>query len=167
MNGGYGMTNHRRGHLARIARGFTLVEILIVVMLVVIVAAVAAPMAVDARDYTAKAMSETLVADMEYAQIEAIVTQTPVTVTFDLDAQTYSLSNASGDLVHPIDKSAYAVGLDPSSVEITSVDFGGDDAVTFDVLGAPSAAGTVTIQAGTTTYTVSVMAATGLVSIEE
>ena len=165
------MTDFGHQCLPKADKGFTLVEILISIVLMLILAAVAAPLAVDASDYDARSASEGLAADLEYAQTMAIVNQTPVTISFDLESQSYSLSNASGALVHPIDKSDYVVDLGPSSdlpnVTVGSADFGGDADVTFDVLGAPSAAGAVTIQAGTVIYTVRVLAATGLVSIEE
>ena len=152
-------------------KAFTVIELLIVVALMAIVAAVVVPMATDTSDFQAKAAAESLVAALEHAQTEAIVRQDPVTVTFDTTAETYSLSNASGPLINPIDKKTYVVGLGPSSdlpeVEIVSASFGGSNAVTFDVLGAPDAAGSVKLQAGVDVYTVNVMAATGLVSIDE
>jgi prepilin-type N-terminal cleavage/methylation domain-containing protein len=151
--------------------GFTVIELLIVIALISIMAAIVVPMATDTSDFQVKAAAETLVAALEHAQTEAIVRQEPVTVTFDLTAETYSLSNASGPLIHPIDKKTYVVGLGPSSdlpeVVIVSASFGGSNTVTFDVLGAPDAAGTVKLQAGVEVYTVDVMAATGLVSIGE
>ena len=163
------MTEYRNHPLSR--SGFTLVELLIVVAMIAIMAAIVVPMAVDTSDFQAKAAAETLVAALEHAQTEAIVRQEPVTVTFDVTAETYSLSNASGPLIHPIDKKTYVVGLGPSSdlpeVEIVSANFDGSNTVTFDVLGAPDSAGSVKLQAGTDVYTVDVMAATGLVSIGE
>jgi prepilin-type N-terminal cleavage/methylation domain-containing protein len=152
-------------------RGFTLTELLIVVMLIAVLAAVAIPMALDTDDIQASAAARKITGDLQYAQNQAIATQTPITVTFSASGDSYQLSNASGILVHPINKSSYVVSFSTqrelSRVDVLSADFGGTSAVTFDEMGAPGAGGSVAIQAGARTLTLNVADVTGLVSASD
>ena len=103
--------------------------------------------------------------DLEYAQNQAITTQTPVSVTFSVSGNSYTVSNASGTLIHPISKQAYIVDFDTTggfgNVSVSSASFGGASVVTFDALGAPDNGGTVTVVAGPQTYTVTVAPVSG------
>ena len=150
-------------------RAFTLVEILVVVIIMGIAAGVVIPMAVDSGDLQASGGARVLASDLQYAQNVAITTQTPVTVTFNTAGDSYTLSNASGPLIHPMTKDAYTVDFDTtngfSSVDVVSASFGGETEVTFDELGAPDDPGSVTIRVGTYTYRVTVSAATGRVTV--
>jgi prepilin-type N-terminal cleavage/methylation domain-containing protein len=151
------------------ARAFTLVEILVVVIIMGIAAGVVIPMAIDSGDLQAAGGARILASDLQYAQNMAITTQTPVTVTFNAADDSYTLSNASGSLIHPMTKDAYTVDFNTtngfSSVDMVSASFGGEAAVTFDELGAPDSPGSATIQAGDYTYQVTVSAATGRVTV--
>jgi len=151
------------------ATAFTLVEILVVVIIMGIAAGVVIPMAIDSGDLQAAGGARMLASDLQYAQSTAITTQTPVTVTFNISGDSYTLSNASGPLIHPMTKDAYTVDFDTiggfSSLDLVSVSFGGEAEVTFDELGSPGNPGTVTIQAGAYTYQITVSAATGRVTV--
>ena len=107
--------------------------------------------------------------DLQYAQDTAVATQTSVTVTFDVAGESYSLSNQSGALIHPITKNVYTIDFatEPgmSGLDIVSA-FGGGGSVTFDLIGAPSCGGTVALQAGGVTYNVMVNDVTGTVTVE-
>jgi len=144
---------------------------MIVLLLLAIMAATVVPMALDTSDFQTKAAAERVVADLAYAQNQAIVQQDPVTVTFSPETEIYTLSNASGPLVHPMTGGDYVVDFASSpgtgQVNLASADFDGEAAVTFDVLGAPNEAGSVTVQAGATSLSVSVAAVTGLTAIAE
>jgi len=145
------------------------VEILVVVIIMGIAAGVVIPMAVDSGDLQAAGAARMLASDLQYAQNVAITTQTPVTVTFAVSGDSYTLSNASGPLIHPMTKDAYTVDFNTtngfSTVDVTSAAFGGGDEVTFDELGAPDNPGSVRIQVGAYTYQVTVSAATGRVKV--
>jgi len=148
---------------------FTLLELMVVVLILAIAAAVAIPYAVSTSDLQVISAARMLAADLQYAQNTAITSQTPITVSFNVNAESYTLSNASGALIHPITKEAYVVnfalqkGFD--KLDISSVSFGGSANVAFDELGSPDNAGSVTLQAGPHVYRVDVAAATGRVTV--
>ncbi len=139
-----------------------------VVLIVGIAAAMVIPSAVNTSDLQVMSAARMLATDLQYAQDTAITSQLPVTVTFTPASETYSLTNASGTLIHPITKDAYTVNFGAtqgfSAVDIVSADFDGAAQVTFDELGTPSAAGDVVMQAGPHVYTVTVAAVTGRVT---
>jgi len=149
--------------------GFTLVEILVVLVILAIAAAIIVANTTGTEDVRASSAAKMIAMDLEYAQSMAITHQDPVTVTFDPDAESYSLTNASGALTHPTSKSEYATdfttldGLE--NVDIVSASFGGGQAVVFDELGTPDNGGSVTVQVGAHAYQISVSAATGKVTV--
>jgi len=150
-------------------RGVTLVELMVVLVLLSIAAAVIVPQAVQSSDLEAVSAARVLSADLSYAQDLAITSQVPVTVSFDVAGNSYTLSNESGTLIHPISKEVYETVFSADNgfghAEVVSATFGSGSSVTFDELGAPNSAGTVVLQAGVHTYHVSVAAATGRVTV--
>ncbi len=149
-------------------KAFTLTEVIVVVAIVAIAAAVVIPNAINTSDLQVISAARMVTTDLQYAQDQAITAQGPVTVTFDPNTERYTLSNASGTLIHPITKDAYVVDFRAQtgfgSVDIVSVNFGGANLVTFDELGTPNVAGTVILQAGPHVYTIDVAALTGRVT---
>lgn len=151
--------------------GFTLIELLAVVVLLVIAAAIVVPRALASDGFQAVAATRTIVSDLQYAQTEAITSQTSVFVAFNPTNESYALysvANTSVPLNHPITKTAYSVRFpdtrEMNAVRLTEASFGGTASVLFDALGAPQSGGYVTISAGPHTYRVDVSAATGMVS---
>ena len=159
----------RQARKNRLSLSFTLLELMVVVMILAIVAAVAVPMAVGTGDMQVISAARMMSADLQYAQNTAITTQRPITVAFDTSAESYSLSNASGALIHPITKEAFTVNFMSregfNALDVVSADFGENLSVTFDELGAPDSAGTVILRAGPHVYQVSVATATGKVTV--
>ncbi|MCY2924103.1 MAG: GspH/FimT family protein [Planctomycetota bacterium] len=149
------------------ARAFSLAELIVVVAILAIAAAIIIPELKDTNKFQAMSAARILTTDLEFARDTAITTQTPVTVTFNVPGKSYTLSNASGALVHPMTKTAYTVAFASQSgmgaVGLVSASFGGAATVTFDVTGAPNQEGTVRVQAGAFPYTVQVYRATGRV----
>lgn len=149
--------------------GFTLVELMVVLVVLAIVSAVVVPHAIQASDMEALSAARVLSADLQYAQDMAITTQQDVTVTFNVAASSYTLSNASGPLIHPINKTDYVTAFATQrgfgEVRIQSASFGSDAFVTFDEVGSPSAGGSVQLQAGAYTCQVDVAATTGKVTV--
>ena len=155
--------------VARIA--FSLAELIVVIVILSILAAVAIPMAVGTSSTKVKASARLVMSDLEYAQNLAITTQTDITVTFNASGNSYTVSNASGSVIHPITKKTYTVDFDTtaglSGVSLTSAGFGGNPAVVFGALGAPDASGTVSLTAGSVSYQVTVAPITGRVTVAQ
>jgi len=150
------------------AEAFTLLEILVVVVILAIAAAIVVP-AFSSSSLQAVSAARMITADLQYAQNVAITSQGPVTVTFDPADNSYSLSNASGLLIHPMNKGAYSIDFGSQSgfgqLGIVSASFGGTSAVTFDELGAPDSSGNVAVQAGASAYVINVAGITGRVTV--
>jgi prepilin-type N-terminal cleavage/methylation domain-containing protein len=172
------------------ARGFTLVEILVVVVILGIASMVILPQLGDRGDLEAAAAARVITADLTYAQNLAIVKQRKHYVRFE--GQSYSLwtRDDGGTLVrvkHPVRREDFIVTLGSSgasglrNVSLSSVSLGGSgyDAVGFDELGSPISANlasganvplasraSCTINAGSHRLTVFVEPFTGEVTIE-
>jgi len=151
------------------AAGLTLLELLVVVVIVMITAAIVIPTMSSTGEMRARSAATMIVSDLEYAQNVAITHKDPTTVSFDTSGESYTLTNASGDLIHPMSKSAYRIDFAAKSgfedIDIVSSSFAGSPAVTFDELGAPDNPGSVTVRAGQYAYRIDVSAATGKVTV--
>lgn len=151
-------------------RGFTLIEVLVVVLILGIVAALVSPLASDGGQTALLSGARLLAADLQYAQNVAITTRKPVTVTFDAPANTYTLSDPGGALAHPVEPGDYRVNLGEAvgrdDVELVSADFGGTGSVSFDEFGSPDQGGTVTVHCRMFVYEVNVTGA-GRVTVSD
>jgi general secretion pathway protein H len=153
--------------------GFTLVELLVVMAILMIAAAIVIPQAVGTSSFKAQSAARLAMSDLEYAQNQAIVVQSPVKVQFSPAGNSYTILdvNKSQPLVHPITKKVYTVDFATQAglkgVSLDSADFGGAAEVTFDSLGAPDRGGTVTVSAGVHAYRVTVAPVSGRVKVEQ
>ncbi len=151
------------------SRGFTLVELIVVMAILAIAAAIIVPYATGTTDLEVISAARVAASDLQYAQNVAIVSQSPVTVTFAPAENRYSLSNASGPLIDPMTKESYVVDFDTRSgfrqLRMVSASFSGSNSVTFDEMGVPDNAGTVRLQAGSHVCEVGVASATGKVTV--
>jgi len=149
--------------------GFTLAELMVVVVIIGLTAGMVIPYASSAGDTAALAGARLMVCDLQYAQNTSITTQAPVTITFNESGNSYTLSNASGTLIHPMTKQAYVVAFASErgfeGLDIVSASFNATASVTFDEFGSPDNAGTITLQAGSQSYVITVAAATGKVTV--
>ena len=151
---------------------FTMLELMVVLVVVAILAAMVIPQISGTGGMAAQASARRVMADLEYAQNQAITTQALITVTFNPSGNSYTVSNASGPLIHPITKQAYVIDFDVApgaqGVRIDSASFtGGVSSVTFDSLGAPDRDGTVRISGGSMRYDVAVAPVSGRVTVTE
>ena len=156
--------------LRRADRGFTIIEILIVVVILAIAAMTAIPMMSSAGSVQVRSAANMIAADLEYAKSLAITKGQDFTVVFDTSGDSYRIEDQYGTTIsHPVKKGFNYVidiqneGLD--RVDITGAAFGGSPEVTFDYLGSPLNGGSVTIQGGGRTVTISVEAVTGYVTV--
>jgi len=156
---------------------FTLVELLLVVAVLIIAAAIVLPNIGSAGDAQAKSAATVLTSDLELARDLALKTQCPHTVLFSSDEQSYKVvADYAGEayaaaqaVEHPVVEGTLFEGTlaernGMGGVSVTDVSFGGDACVTFNELGEPSAAGSVTVQAGRTQMRIAVTGLTGSVS---
>ncbi|MEM1329386.1 MAG: prepilin-type N-terminal cleavage/methylation domain-containing protein [Planctomycetota bacterium] len=129
-------------------RGYTLVEILIVVVIMGLAGALVAPTISSADALRGQAAVRTLVSDITFAQSDAIAMQQPRAVVFDPDANLYSLvavfgTTATEVLVDPYNNGRrYEVSLDDpdfGGARLTTVQFSDSEPemLVFDEFGAP------------------------------
>ena len=152
------------------ARGFTLIEILIVIVILAIAAMTAIPMMGSAASVQIRSAGNMIAADLEYAKSLAISKGQNFSVVFDEGAESYSIVDQDGNTIsHPVKKGFdYVIDFQDEGlgrVEITDADFDGASQVRFDYLGSPDNGGTVHLQAGDMSATVSVEPVTGYITV--
>ncbi len=160
-------------------RGFTLMEVIIVVILIGIASAIAVPMVSNVGSMQVRAAANRVAADLEYAKSMAISRGQHYSVVFSATAASYEIVDKNGNPIpHPITKQPrYLVGFRDdcrlNRVGIGSATFDGTNKVMFDYLGIPyngggtglANVGVITLQAGGVTKTVRVEPVTGFISI--
>jgi prepilin-type N-terminal cleavage/methylation domain-containing protein len=152
-------------------RGFTVVEILIVLVIITIAALTAVPMMSSASSVQIRAAANMIAADLEYAKSMAISRGQNYSVRFDQNTESYQVEDQDNSVIpHPVKKGFdYIVDFGNDSrlnrVDITGANFSGNPDVEFDSLGSPDSGGTVSLQAGTATMTITVEPITGYISI--
>jgi prepilin-type N-terminal cleavage/methylation domain-containing protein len=166
--------------------GFTLVEILMVVIILGICSAIIIPGMNSRDDLKVAGASRALMADLMYAQNQAIYTQTRYYVFFNTDQQKYTIATGAAwppaAVTHPLSKDPFVVLYGTAStnmkeVALVSADFGaGKTILGFDPLGAPltvagdgtattMTSGSIVLRAGTFPLTVSVEPYTGELTV--
>jgi len=160
---------------------FTFIELIVVMVILAIAAVLAIPMISSAADVQIRSAANMIAADLDYAKSMAISRQQYYSVVFDSANESYEVHNSGGVIEHPIKAgSNFVVNLQSDSrlsrVDIVSVDFDSQPAVTFDYLGSPYSGTTIenhlnnrdqiTLQAGSFSMTVTVEPMTGYVTIQ-
>jgi len=157
-------------------RGFTLIEILLVVVIVMISSALVLPMFQQNESTRLAGAARLLAADLSYAQMESISHgDDPRVVVFDTVNATYRIAPSSdpstpiaGDAGMPYSVS-FGTGRAASltGVTIQSVSVGGDDTLGFLLYGQldQTTDATVTLGSGNFSLTLTVDAVSGEVSI--
>ena len=161
-------------------RGFTVIEILIVVVIIGIAAMIAVPMMSSAGSIQIRAAANMIAADLEYAKSMAISRGQNFSVVFDKSIESYSIKNQDGDIIpHPVKKGFdYVINFQSDSrlnrVDIVDADFDATSEIKFDYLGIPYSGdgtplnnGIITLQAAGITKKITVEPVTGYITITD
>lgn len=170
------------------AGGYTLIEVLIVVMILGIAAAVVTPNLSQAGVFRIQAAVRTVVADISFAQMDALGYQEQRAIAFDKEENMYTLIEVRGtsidvenDALYDIKgpDQRYRVSLDREefgNVQIESVDFDGDQILIFDEIGGPVATpgsstlsdgGSIVISGPQSRFRIDVAAFTGRITVTQ
>lgn len=167
-------------------RAYTLIEVLVTVTILGIAGAVVIPSMSGAHVLKVQAAVRSIVADITFAQMDALGYQEPRGIVFDTEANQYTLIQITGAEID-IDADAlydpkgpgqrYVVSLDAASyggAVITDVDLNGGDTLIFDEIGGPvsaagsdelSSGGSVTITAPSGQFRIDIAPFTGRVTV--
>ena len=145
----------RRAGRAR-RRGFSYVEITIVVLILGIVSAIAAPRYRDMRQrYAADAAARRVSMDLAMARSHARMKGDSQTVSFGPQGRNYTLPGVPDRRRGMQDYRADLQGLYGAQIEVA--DFGGDRLVVFNRFGIPDSGGVVTVRAGAAAKSVTLL----------
>ncbi|MDH3584440.1 MAG: GspH/FimT family protein [Phycisphaerae bacterium] len=151
-------------------RGYTLVEVLVVVAIIGMTSAVVVPQMLQPGSLTIQAAARRMISDVLYAQNEAIGRLATHKVVFDVTNNSYRVTDENDQTVSaPWGQGDYVVDFATNSqflgVALLAVDFEGDARVSFDDLGTPSAGGTIDLAADGHEYRITVRAFTGRITV--
>jgi len=151
---------------------FTLAEVLVVVTIISIAAAVVVPRLLHAGTFSVQAAGRCVIADIIFAQNDAVAHQKTRKIIFDTANNAYRLTDENDETLAAgwIGGGAYVISFanDPrfNGVTLANVDFGGSTTIEFDDLGAPVIGGVLDVVGTETQYRITVAALTGRVTIE-
>lgn len=122
-----------------------------------------------------QAASRMVIADIPYAQNEAIAHQTVRRVVFDLQNNAYRITDGADTTLSASWKAGagqnYVIDFDEdqkfTGVSLASADFGGTSTLEFDALGSAANAGTANLATNTFRYRITVTPFTGQVTVAE
>lgn len=154
--------------------GFTLVEILVVLVIIGLASAIVVPQMMVAGEMALQGATRLVIADLLYAQNEAVMQQQSRHVVFDPANNQYWIEDDAGQVLattwHLGSGGEARVDLSKTKrfggAQILKADFSGKQRVTFDSLGAPSSGGTVELIFDDHVYVITVAAFTGRVTVE-
>ena len=143
------------------ARGFTLVEFLMVIVILATVTAIGAPRYANAlANYRAEAAARRVVADINLARSRAVMKSTSQTITFSVSSNQSQIVGMA-DLDKPTSTYTTSFSGEPYRATLKSAAFGNSTSLVFNGYGLPASGGTVVISAGSATKTITVNATTG------
>lgn len=167
----------RTRRIAR-ARAYTLLELLIVVAILGIASAMVIPQMGSTNVLRIQAAVRTIVADINFAQSDALARQQARAIVFDPANNKYTLVEVPGNVINMVDDLMYEVDFNNAvkfhSARIDSAAFDGDQVLIFDELGGPitvpgstvpSAGGKVVVSGSGSVFDINVEAYTGRVTV--
>lgn len=172
------MPHHRT---SRRITAYTLIEVLITVAIMGLAAAVVVPNMMQGGTLGVQAGARMIIADLLFAQNEAMAQQSDRRVTFDPTGNSYKVEKydtATSTWVlefNPVlgdtgGSQNYQIDFDDDGrfrgVDIVSAQFNGTTEVTFDDLGNPSAGGTIRLRFDAHVFDIKVAPFTGRVTVE-
>ncbi len=156
--------------------GYTLVEVLIIVAILGVAAAIVVPQMLAAGTLGVQAAARIIIADILFAQNDAIAKQRTRKIVFDPASESYSLTDENDAVLSANWKGGggnnYVIDFVADTrfqgVVIVSANFGGATPQTleFDDLGGPLNGGTVEIEFQGQRYRITVASFTGRVTVE-
>ncbi len=154
-------------------KGFTLIELVMVLILIGIIAVVAIPKLSDITATNAGAFAKKLRADMRYAQDLAMTRNQRARVTFRTSPNGYDITLGGNPVTDPATGSPFSITLNTgqyAGISISAVEFAGSY-VEFNTLGVPFESGgmlaaskSVTVSGGSISQNVTVQPQTGAVN---
>lgn len=165
----------------RFSAGYTLIEVLIVVTIMGLAAAIVVPNMLQGGSLGVQAGARMIIADLLFAQNEAMAQQSPRRVTFNTTensyrVQKYDSATSAWVLEYNPSEGAsnnqqnYEIDFNKDSrfkgIEMVAADFGGGSSVEFDDMGNPSSGGTVRLKFEDHEYEIKVAPFTGRVTVQ-
>lgn len=169
------------------ARGYTLIEILVVVMILGIAAALVIPQIGSAHALRVQAAVRSIISDITFAQADALAMQEERAIVFELDSNRYTLVEVVGGIIDPVENAMFDNGgpggrfvrdLNADQFggsRITQASFDGDSILIFDELGSPLASpgdttpglgGHIIVQGTDSSFRINIDAYTGRVTVQ-
>lgn len=144
-----------------VRRGFTFVELVVVVLLLGIMASIAAPKYVQAlAHHRASGAAARVAADLRLAREHARRSSVVQPVLFNLATESYTLTGMP-DLNRPASTYAVPVGAQYQA-DVVSANFNNTTTVQFDIYGRPNFIGSVVVRSGGVQRTIEVDAVGGI-----
>lgn len=174
-------------HGTRPRRGYTLIEVLLLVVILGIAGALVAPLVTGGDPLRVQSAVRTVIADITFAQSDALAFQQRRAIVFNAETNSYYVAEVNGAEIDPVTDTLYkAEGPgqryvvsfqrgDFGEAAIASPNFDDDPVLVFDELGgpvrdlvgdAPSAGGSVLITAPQAEFSINVEAYTGRVTVD-
>lgn len=161
--------------------GYTLIEVLVTVTIMGLAAAIVVPNMLQAGTLGVQAGARMIIADLLFAQNEAMAQQSTRRVVFDTDNNSYRVEKYDSSATAWVlefnpskgvgnNKQNYEVDFEEDGrfkgIEIVSATFNGDSTVEFDDLGNPSSGGTIELRFEEHRYEIKVAPFTGRVTVQ-